>query len=204
MLNRVRYLAETSLGVASFEDMDLGEGHAESPLLIVTLNRSTCAISGFSCLLGRPSKSVGFTRRTNSGLGHCARARRAPRRHRLLLAGALGAMGQLHRQRHLWGGSPARGAILPCRRHGQSRRPADRRPHARSIAALPRGAERCTPAPHAHAVGSRPRSIRPAWEGAYCLAVFPTLPLVATGGHRIAAIGDARARSCSMVAGTCR
>src|SRR6266436_9870752 len=63
MLNRVRYLAETSLGVASFEDMDLGEGHAESPLLIVTLSRSTCAISGFSCLLGRPSKSVGFTRR---------------------------------------------------------------------------------------------------------------------------------------------
>src|SRR6266436_4481892 len=65
MLNRVRYFAETSLGVASFEDMDLGEGHAESPLLIVTLSRSTCAISRFSCLLGRPSKSVGFTRRTN-------------------------------------------------------------------------------------------------------------------------------------------
>src|ERR1700730_3968035 len=61
MLNRVRYLAETSLGVASFEDMDLGDGHVESPLLIVTLSRSTCAISDFSCLLGRPSKSVGFT-----------------------------------------------------------------------------------------------------------------------------------------------
>src|SRR6266481_4320815 len=65
MLNRVRYLAETSLGIASFEDMDLGDGHVESPLLIVTLSRSTCAISGFSCLLGRPSKPVGFTRRTN-------------------------------------------------------------------------------------------------------------------------------------------
>jgi hypothetical protein len=32
----------------------------ESPLLIVTLGRSTYAISGFSCLLGRPSKAVGF------------------------------------------------------------------------------------------------------------------------------------------------
>src|SRR5258705_9152855 len=32
MLNRVRYLAETSLGVASFEDMDLSEGLVESPL----------------------------------------------------------------------------------------------------------------------------------------------------------------------------
>src|SRR6266581_5757651 len=63
MLNRVRDLAETSLGIASFEDMDLGEGHVESPLLIVTLSRSTCAISGFSCLLGRLSTSVGFTRR---------------------------------------------------------------------------------------------------------------------------------------------
>src|SRR6267378_2001318 len=63
MLNRVRDLAETSLGIASFEDMDLGEGHVESPLLIVTLSRSTCAISGFSCLFGRLSTSVGFTRR---------------------------------------------------------------------------------------------------------------------------------------------
>src|SRR6266850_680645 len=63
MLNRVRDLAETSLGIASFEDMDLGEGHVESPLLVVTLSRSTCAISGFSCLLGRLSTSVGFTRR---------------------------------------------------------------------------------------------------------------------------------------------
>src|SRR5260370_7553209 len=89
-------------------------------------------------------------------------------------------MVQLHRERRLWGCCPARGAILPCRRHGQSRRPVDRRPNARIIAALPRGAEQCTPAPHALAVGSRPRSIRPAWEGAYCLAVFPTLPLVAT------------------------
>src|SRR5882762_3175334 len=35
----------------------------ESPLLIVTLSRSTCAISGFSCLLGRLSTSVGFMRR---------------------------------------------------------------------------------------------------------------------------------------------
>jgi hypothetical protein len=59
----VRDLAETSLGIASFEDMDLGEGHVESPLLIVTLSRSTCAISGFSRLLGRLSTSVGFTRR---------------------------------------------------------------------------------------------------------------------------------------------
>src|SRR3989449_10789763 len=63
MLNRVRDLAETSLGIASFEDMDLREGHVESPLLIVTLSRSTCAISGFSCLLGRLPTSVGFTRR---------------------------------------------------------------------------------------------------------------------------------------------
>ena len=63
MLNRVRDLADTSLGIASFEDMDLGEGHGESPLLIVTLSRSTCTISGFSCLLGRLSTSVGFTRR---------------------------------------------------------------------------------------------------------------------------------------------
>src|SRR6267142_679303 len=63
MLNRVRYLAETSLGIASFEDMDLDEGHVKSPLLIVTLSRSTAAVSGSSCVLGRPSKSVGFTRR---------------------------------------------------------------------------------------------------------------------------------------------
>src|SRR5439155_2078600 len=46
MLNRVRYLAETSLGVASFEDVDLGDGHVESPLSVVTFSRSTCAISG--------------------------------------------------------------------------------------------------------------------------------------------------------------
>src|SRR5437899_13064215 len=62
MLNRVRYLAETSLGIASFENMDLGDGHVESPLSVVTLRRSTGAVSGFSCLLGRRSKSVGFTR----------------------------------------------------------------------------------------------------------------------------------------------
>jgi len=30
---------------------------------LLTLSRSTCAIYGLSCLLGRPSKSVGFTRR---------------------------------------------------------------------------------------------------------------------------------------------
>src|SRR5258705_7763279 len=29
ILNRVRYLAETSLGIASFEDMDLDEGHVK-------------------------------------------------------------------------------------------------------------------------------------------------------------------------------
>src|SRR2546427_7703731 len=32
MLNRVRYPAETSLVVASFEDMDFGDGHLSSPL----------------------------------------------------------------------------------------------------------------------------------------------------------------------------
>src|SRR5438876_11549061 len=39
MLNRVRYLAETSLVVASFAHMDFGEGHVSSPLIAVTVSR---------------------------------------------------------------------------------------------------------------------------------------------------------------------